>query len=232
VASQKFVEAKMSRVPRAAAFGAVLAVVYVTWDGGAPPLSAALDPVIWLVYVFIALAGAFAGISVVLAWQHIRESPRWLWGTLVGLLLLSVPVVRPFVREARDTERFLATADSTKGVVANKYVRGAIYLVVDYEVAGEAHTIRKAGRNPYVGTPAFSQWTRGDSIWVYYQPMTPEVALVGHPGPDRRALIESLAKVWSVGGVLLTAYLPLVVRGLRRRPHPSVGTASPHAAAR
>ena len=222
----------MSRLGRAAVAGAALAVGYVTWDGGPPPLAAALDPVIWLVYVFIALVGAFAAVSVVVAWHHIRESPRWLCGTLVGLLLLSVPVVRPFVRETRDTQRFLASADSTKGVVADKYVRGAIYLVVDYEVAGQAHTIRKAGRNPYVGTPAFSQWARGDSIWVYYQPATPEVALVGHPGPDRRALVESLAKVWAVGGVLLTAYLPLIVRGLRRRPRATLAAISTHAPAR
>ena len=222
----------MSRLQRAGAFGAALAVGYLTWDGGAPPLSAALDPVIWLVYMFIALVGAFAGISVVLAWQHIRESPRWVYGTLLGLLLLSVPGVWRFAQEARDTQRFLATADSTKGVVADKYTRGGVHLVVNYNVANHPHRITKFGRNPYVGTPAFSQWERGDSIWVYYQPATPEVAMVGHPGPDRRALMESLAKVWIVGGVLLTAYLPLIVRGLRRRARPSLAAAPTHATAR
>jgi hypothetical protein len=222
----------MSRLQRTALFGAALAVGYVTWDGGAPPLSAALDPVIWLAYMFIALAGAFAGVSVVLAWQHVRASPRWLYATLLGLLLLSVPLVWRFAQEIRDTQRFLATAQSTKGVVADKYTRGGVHLVVDYEVADQPHRITKFGRSPYVGTPAFSQWERGDSIRVYYQPATPDVALVGQPGPDRRALMESLAKVWIVGGVLLTAYLPLVGRALRRRARPSLAAAPTHAAAR
>jgi hypothetical protein len=102
--------------------------------------------------------------------------------------------------------------------VANKYVRGGIHLVVDYEVAGQAHQIRKVGHNPYWGTPAFSEWQRGDSIPIYYQATAPEVIRVGHPGPEWRALLESLVKVWSVWGVLLTAYLPLIVRRLRRRP--------------
>jgi len=208
----------MSRLRRAAMVGAVLAVGFVTWAGGPPPLSAVLDPVIWFVYAFIGLTGAFAAVSVVLALQHVRESPRWLFGTLVGLLLVSVPGVWSFVRDTRDTGRFLATADSTRAVVTNKYVRGGIHLVVDYEVAGQAHRITKVGDNPYVGTPAFSDWHVGDGIWIYYQPATPEVALVGDPGPERRALFESLAKVWTVWSVLLTAYLRPIVRGLRRRP--------------
>jgi hypothetical protein len=208
----------MARLRRPATVGAVLAVAFVTWAGGPPPLSAVLDPIIWFVYAFIGLTGAFAAVSVVLALQHARESPRWLLGTLVGLLLVSVPDVWSFVRDTRDTERFLATADSTRGVVANKYVRGGVHLIVDYEVAGQAHRITKVGDNPYVGTPAFSDWRVGDSIWIYFQPATPEVALVGDPGPERRVLFESLAKAWTVWSVLFTAYLPLIVRSLRRRP--------------
>ena len=208
----------MSRLRAAAVVGAMLAVAYVTWDGGPPPLSAVFDPVVYLVFAFIGLGGAFAGVSVVLAWQHARESPRWLLATLGGLVVLSLPVVWSFVRETRDTRRFLATADSTEGVVTNKYVRGGVHLVVDYEVARQAHRIEKVGENPYLGTPAFSGWERGDSIWVYYSSTTPEVVLVGHPGPDRRAMIESLAKVWSLWGVLITAYLPLIVRRVRRLP--------------
>ena len=182
----------MSRLKRAAVAGAALAVVAFTLGAGAPPLAAALDPVIWLVYASIALVGAFVAVSVVLARQHAREAPRWLFATLIGLFLVSVPVLWSFVEEMRDTQRFLATAASTTGVVANKYVRGGVHLVVEYEVAGHMHRITEVGRNPYVGTPAFAEWARGDSIAVYYQPATPDVVLVGPPGPDRRALVESL----------------------------------------
>ena len=207
----------MSRLRRAAVIGATLAVGVFIWEDGPPPLADIMHGT-FLVYAFIALVGAFAAISVVLAWQHLRESPGWLIATLIGLLLVSVPAVWPFVRETREAQRFLETADSTQGVVVSKYVRGAIYLIVEYEVAGQTHQIEKRGANPRVGTQAFSQWKRGDSISVYYQPATPEVALVGHPGPDRRALLESLAKLWSVCGVLLMAYLPLAVRGIRSWP--------------
>lgn len=207
----------MSSLRLAGLIGAGFAVGAFTADVGPPPLSAVLDPILWLVYAVLASVGAVFGVAVVLAWQHVRESPRWLFGTLLGVLLLSQPVVGPFNRESRDTQRFLATADSTQGVVLSKYVRGGVHLIVEYRVGDQPYRIQKTGKNPYWGTPAFSQWKRGDSIWVYYQPTGPEAVLVGHPWPDRRALIESLAKVWSIWGLLLTAYLPLIVRSLRRR---------------
>jgi len=220
----------MSAVRRGAIVGAALALGYLAWVEIPVPLSAileaVLDPVIYLVLAIIGLAGAFVGVSVVLAWRHARESPRWLAATFVGLLLMSVLVVQPFVRETRSTRQFLATADSTKGVVTHKYVRGGIHLVVDYVVAGQPHQTRKVGANPHWGTPAFAEWQRGDSIWVYYQPAVPDVTLVGHPGPEWRALIEALVKVWTIWGVLLTAYLPLIVHRLRRRP--AVGGAPLH----
>jgi len=171
----------MSRLRRAAVIGAVLAVIFVTWAGGPPPLSALFDVFVWLAYAIIALVGAFVGVSVVLACQHAWKSPRWLSGTLVGLVLFSLPVVLPFVRETRETQRFLATADSTMGVVAGKYVRGGVHIIVDYEVGGQTHRIRDFGEIPYFGEPPFCDWKRGDSIPVHYQPATPEVALVGHP---------------------------------------------------
>lgn len=105
----------MSRLRRAAVVGAVLAIGVFTWDAGAPPLAAALDVFIWLLYAFIALVGAVAGIGVVLAWQHTRESPCWLFATLGGLCLLSLPVVWPFVRETRETQRFLWNSSGELG---------------------------------------------------------------------------------------------------------------------
>lgn len=206
----------MSRLRRAAAVGAVLSVAYVTWDGGPPPLSAMLDVVVWLAYAVVASVGSFIGISIVLAWQHARSSPRWLLGTLAGLILLSMPPVLSFARETREARRFVATADSIHGVVANKYVRGAIHVIVDYKVGGQTYRIHKTGENPYYGTPAFAAWKRGDSIRVYYQPAMPQFPVVGFPEPERKILMESLAKLWIVWSVLLTAHLRLIVRGSRR----------------
>lgn len=207
----------MSSLRRAGLIGAGFAVGLFTGNAGFPPLAAVLDPILWFVFAVLASIGAFFGAAVVLAWRHVRESPRWLLGTLLGLLLLSQPVVGPFIRESRDTQRFLATADSVQGVVASKYVRGQVHVIVEYRADGRSYRVTKTGANPYLGTRAFSQWERGDSIPVYYQPAAAEAVLVGHPGPDRRVLLESLAKVWSIWGLLLTAYLPLLVRGLHRR---------------
>lgn len=205
----------MSALRTAGLIGAGMAVGVFTADVGPPPPVALLDVFIWLFYGVIASTGAFFAVSAVLAWRHVRKSPRWLWGTLVGLLLLSVPLVSSFIHQSREMERFLATADSTQGAVADKYVRGGVRLVVEYQAGDQSYRVRKTGAKPYIGTPAFSQWQRGDSIPVYYQPTAPGAVLVGHRSPDRRALFESLAKVWSVCGLLLTAYLPLLVHGLR-----------------
>lgn len=207
----------MSLLRTAGLIAAGMAVGAFTAEAGAPPLEALLDPIVWLVYGVVALLGAFSVISPVLAWRHVRESPRWLFGTLIGLLLLSTPAVSSFARDGREMRDFLATADSTRGIVADKYVRAGINLVVEYQVSGQPYRVTRRGKHPYVGTPAFSRWRRGDSIWVYYQPTAPETVLLGSRSPDRRVLYESLGKVWSVWGVLLTAYLPLIGRGLRRR---------------
>jgi hypothetical protein len=205
-----------TRLRQAGLVGAVLSAGYFTWHAGPPPLANILDVFVWLVDAIVALLGAFAGISVFLAWRHARQSPRWLFGTLLGLLLFSLPIVLEFIRETRETKQFLAASDSIGGVVASRYIRGGVVLIVDYEVAGKSHQIRRVGEIPTFGTPAFCQLSSGDNIPVYYLPAKPDVALIGQRGPERRILIESLVKVWIKWGVLLTAYLPLIVRGWPR----------------
>jgi hypothetical protein len=101
-------------------------------------------------------------------------------------------------------------------VVLQKYVRGGVYLVVEYRVEGQTFRATRRGQNPAVGTQAFSLWNPGDRIPVHYQPAQPAAALVGEPGPERRFVLEALAKRWALWGLLLTAYLPPFLRGLRR----------------
>ena len=202
------------RIP--AVLGAVLTVSGFTAAAGPPPLAALRDPVVWVVYALVAAAGAFVAISVVLAWRTARSSPAWLTATLVGMILVSLPPVSSFYRERHETQRFLSTAASTEGVVVNKYVRGSVRLVVEYKVGDQRYRFTASGQNPYVGTQAFRQWSRGDRIPVYYQPMAPGAPLVGDPDPEPRLLFEGLVKRWALWGLMLTAYLPLIVRGLRR----------------
>lgn len=52
--------------------------------------------------------------------------------------------------------RFVATADSTQGVVVNKYYRGGVRMVVEYRVEGQVYRARATGPNPHLGTPAFT----------------------------------------------------------------------------
>ena len=206
----------MSLRKRGALAGAGLAVVAFTLSIPVPP-SDFLIPAVWLILGMVATVGAFFGFSVVLAGRHVRESPRWLLATLLGLLLLSVPLVWSYFRESRGTQRFLSTAASTRGIVANRYVRGPVVrLVVEYRVGGRSYQVVETGQNPSVGTQAFREWSRGDSIPVYYQPTAPGAVLVGRPGPEVRFLLEALVKRWALWGLLLTAYLPLIGRGLRR----------------
>jgi hypothetical protein len=213
----------MAMLRAAAGIGAVTAVVGFTVGMGPPPLDAVRDPVIWIFYGVLAGLGAFWGITMMLAWRTTRRSPRWLFATLLGLLLISLRPVLSFNRESRDTQRFLSTAVPSQGVVINKFVRGGVHLVVEYEARGRRYRVVRTGQNPRVGTQAFRRWKRGDRIPVYYQPAAPQRVRVGVPGPEPRFLIELLAKRWVLWGLLLTAYLPLLAGISRRsagRPRP------------
>ena len=207
----------LSPVRMAGLIGAGMAVGAFTADAGLPPLRMVLDPIIWFSYAILALIGAFFGISALLAWRHVRASHWWLLATLLGVLLLSQPVVSRYVRTHREMQHFLATADSTRGVVADKYVRGGVNLIVEYRVHGQGYRVRPSRPIHWWGAASYSEWRRGDSIRVYYQAGAPKTVLVGYRTPDRHALFESLAIIGSVWGLLLTAYLPPVARGLLRR---------------
>ncbi len=207
----------LSPLRMAGLIGGGMAVGAFTADVGLPPLDAVLDPFMWIFYGILALVGAFFGISALLAWRNVRASHWWLLATLLGVLLLSQPVVSRYVRTNREMQQFLATADSTRGVVADKYVRGGVNLIVEYRVQGQGYRARPSRPIHWWGAPPFSEWRLGDSIWVYHQPGAPKTELVGYRSPDRHALFEDLAFIGSVWGLLLTAYLPPTIRGLRRR---------------
>lgn len=130
-----------------------------TAEVGLPPLDVALDSAIWFVYAFLALVGAFFAVGAVLAWRHVRQSPAWLLATLLGVVLLSYSPVSSFVHRGREMRRFVATADSTQGVVADKYIRGGVRLVVDYRVNGQTYRVRRTGANPALFESLAKLWS-------------------------------------------------------------------------
>ncbi len=196
---------------RASLVGAAVAVGALVWDLGIPPPRAALDIVVWILFGAVALFGAIVGAGVVLAWRHTRESSIWISCAAGCLIVPSTLIVVPFIDKVRENTAFLAAADSTRGAVASKFVRGGPRLQVTYEVGGQQHRLLTPG-----GDWRYDQWGPGDNVWVYFQPTAPDSARIGRFGPDAAQILRSLAWLWGVGGVLLLAYLPPVVVFLRR----------------
>jgi hypothetical protein len=181
--------------------------VALVWDLGPPPARAAFDSFVWILFGGVALFGAIIGAGIVLAWRHTKQSSIWIICAALCLLVPSALIILPFVRKTRANTAFLAAADSTRGAVVEKYVRGGPILKVAYEVGGQQHHLRTPG-----GDWRYDQWVLGDSVWVYFQGSAPDSARIGRFGPDARQMFKSLAWLWAVGGVLLIAYvLPAVV---------------------
>jgi hypothetical protein len=191
--------------------GAALAVVALVWELGIPPPSAALDAFVWVFFGGVALFGASVGAGVVLAWRHAKQSSIWIICAAVCLLVPSALIVLPFINSTRANTAFLAAADSTRGAVVEKFVRGGPRLWVTYEVSGQQHRLLTPGVDW-----RYDQWVVGDSVWVYFQASAPDSARIGRFGPDAAPMLKSLAWTWGVGGVLLLAYLPPVVLFLYR----------------
>ena len=187
----------------------------LVWDEGVPPPSAALDSFVWVLFGGVALFGAIVGTGVVLAWRHAKQSSIWIICAAVCLLVPSALIVLPFINRTRANTAFLAAADSTRGAVVEKFVRGGPRLRVTYEVGGQQHRLLTPSLDPAVDW-RYDQWGLGDSVWVYFHASAPDSARIGRFGPDAAPMLKSLAWTWGVGGVLLLAYLPPVVLFLYR----------------
>ena len=213
----------MTSLGRAALAGAVIALGAFLFKYGFP-LEDALDPFVWIFLGGVAGCGAILGVAGELAWRNVRESRTWLLWTALCLLALSALIVRPFIQERREQIAFLATADSARGAVESKFVRGGPRLRVTYTIAGQTHRLVTPG-----GDPRYDQWDRGDSVWVYFQSIAPDSARVGRLSANAAPTIESLQWVWGVGGLLVLGFLPPVARSLKRARD---GAAAPVATAR
>ena len=195
---------------RAAAAGAVVALGYVFWTLGFPPLRAFLDAFLWIMLVFVGLFGAILGAGTVLGWRHVRQAPIWLLWTALGLLLLSSPIVLSFAEETRQVRAFYESADSVRGLVEGKFYRAGPRLRVVYGTGEEQHRLLTPGE------PRHDRWTKGDSVWVYLQPAMPDSTRVDRLLPDPAPVLRSLAWLWGLGAVLFTAYAPPAVRFVRQ----------------
>jgi hypothetical protein len=201
----------MSNLGRAGVMGAVIVLSAFLLKYGLP-LAAALDPVIWMVLGGIALFGAILGVGGELAWRHVSQSRMWLVWTVLCLAALSGLVVVPFIQDTRAHTAFLTTADSTRGIVESRIMRNGPRLRVTYTIGEQQHRL--------VTPPndwRYDQWTRGDSVWVFFQSSAPDSARIGRFGPDPAPILRSLGWLWGVGGMLLLGYLPPVIAFLKRQ---------------
>jgi hypothetical protein len=198
----------MNSLRRAGLAGAIIVLGAVLWKN---PLSGEdiLDPVVWMILTAIALFGAMLGVAGELAWHNLRESRMWLLWTALCLSVLSGLIVLPFIQATRENTAFLATADSTRGVVESKYYRSGPRLEVTYTTAGQQHRVTRGGDLRY------DQWKRGDSVWVYFPAIAPDSARVGRLGPPAAPVLQSLSWLWGIGGLLFLGYVPLVVAFFR-----------------
>lgn len=128
-----------------------------------------------------------------------------LW-TALCLTALSALIVAPFIRETRESAAFFASADSSRGVVEEKFYRFGPRLRVTYTTAGQQHRLVTPG-----GDPRLDQWTGGDSVWVYYPAIAPDSARVGRFAPRAAPTLQSLSWLWGIGGLLFLGYVPLAV---------------------
>jgi hypothetical protein len=168
------------------------------------------DWLTWSVFAFVvACGGAFIG-GVVLAWQNARQAPEILLRAAALLGLISLLPLGLHYSKVREAGTFMATADSARGVVTRRIVRGGVGLTVNFPVNADTLSVRRLVRSRE------SHLTMGDSIWVYFQPGAPQDAFVGRPGPDWEPTLQWLAIIWVMGGVLLLGYwAPLLMKRYR-----------------
>ena len=211
--TQKALEDTLTPFRIGVAVGAIGTAVFLLRASSALPF----DVLTWSVFAFVvACGGAFVG-GAVLAWQNAREAPEIVLRAAGLLALLSLLPLGHHYREARKAAAFMETADSARGVVVRRYVRGGLHLTVTFQVNADPHSVMRKVRSQERDLRV------GDSIWVYFQPGAPQEAFVGKPGPDPQTTFMWLAIIWVIGGVLLLGYWgPLLVKGARSgHPEPS-----------
>ena len=147
----------------------------------------------WLLLTLSCLGGGLFIGGFVLAWRGVRRTPRA--GPIVAALLMipSAVIVRSWYQDHIRVIRFLATADSTRGRIKATMDRGGVLFAVDYQVNGHVYS--------QLDRPASLDAHRvvGDSIWLYYQPQTPQPAHMSRPATDNRTPVFLLASTWLVG---------------------------------
>ncbi len=196
----------------AAIAGAVMSLAAFFAAKGLPPLAAAVDPVIWIVLLVIALFGAFASYSTLRAFREVARNRAWLVAALVGAIAGGWSRSAEFVQESREAQRFAASADTTTGEVFRKYVRGGVHLFIRYHAHDQIRELHLVGENPLIGRRAFSTLEVGDSVRVFFRPDAPGDAMIGPPGPERWLLVQYLLKMCTAFAILFAAYIPPLAR--------------------
>ena len=184
-----------------AALGAGATAAYLIWKLGWP----LLDGFVLSLLAIVVACGAILGGGIVLAWRHIRRSPRILRPTVGVLIVLSLPPVACYQREKQHTPTFLASADSVRGVVTGRNVFGNLLITFPED---SSHLARMVAPKKH----AHDQFASGDSIWVYQARPPSHRVDVWPPGPDWLVTTVRLLWFWGIAGVLLAGYGPLFKR--------------------
>ena len=183
-------------------FGVIATAGWLVRELGWPPLD------LFFVLLFgtvVACGGIFMG-GIVLAWRHVRHSPRLLRPTAAILLLLSLPPLARYQYDKQRTLSFLASADSVRGEVTGRNVLGNLLITFPYDSGRLARMVAPKKH-------AHQRFEAGDSIWVYRQRVPPRRIDVWPPGPDLRVTGMRLFWFWVIGGVMLVGYGPRIKRG-------------------
>ena len=184
---------------RAATYsGTALTAAWILWRFGFPPF----DAFIWLLVLTALMCGALLGAATVLAVRHAKESPRRLWVVAIVLIVLSLPSLRSYYRWERRTPAFIVSSDSLQGFVEGHNWRHKLLL---YFKSPEGPR-RVVAPRKY----AHDHLAQGDSITVYVQRNPPHAFDTWPAGPDAAVLVVTLLWYWAIGGLVLTAYGPIL----------------------
>lgn len=188
-----------------AALGAAAMAVIILYLGLPPTFDAGFAFICLLLVSIGALFGRGAGLAL----QHIVLAPGVLVRPAVFLVPVSLLILWSHWQERRGVPEMLARADSARGVVLGENVFGSLLVYHRYPNAGGRLVARRKHAHLLLDAD--------DSIWVYVDRKPPHRFLDVWPaGPDWRATVRLLFWRWTIGGVILVGYGPLMSRRLAK----------------
>jgi hypothetical protein len=158
------------------------------------------DPFVWFFVALSTAAGAYLGGELVIALARVRRSPVALLKAAAFLVLVSLLALLPTTADAVRAHRFLAHADSARGVVTQTIYRGGKHIWVSYRVGDSTRVAEDIARDETY------RLETGDTARVYWRAKAPALATIGRPAADWESGFRWLVPVLLIGGVLFLAF--------------------------